>query len=460
MSPGSVLRVSKKLFARQQFDDADEILQRGLKAFPDNRDLIVQYAFSAHNSRRYSEAIVRWGRVRERWPDVAMAWCGIAANARETLKIDEAFSTITEAQRRFPDDLLVVNEAARVANIRGAHAEAMMLWKRMLVKRPKHPESLQGHVNSLMMLGRFDEAAAELDLASSLFPDDRGLIATKGMLAMAREDWDGAIAFWRDFRVKYPDDKSGWECLGRAMAARQMVEIDKGLVISELTSPQHVARIENDEIRTMLLGFESIGDDCEFGMVQRRYGAEPLGLLRWNSVSTEGLLAAFANRFDGIGNPDRTEIIPSGNGEYYIHDKHWGFPLHTFLFTTQVDAATLFPKMCRRIAYLKDKFLADLQAAEKIFVYKSQEIRLNDLKILHANMRTFGPVRLLCVKQANNDALLKPLCGKPGEVFDIAKDLYIGFIDHLGNIDGYWDIAFDDWISICRGINGAPALSS
>ena len=33
--------------------------------------------------------------------------------------------------------------------------------------------------------------------------------------------------------------------------------------------------------RDLVLQFESIGDNCELGLVQRRAGSEPLGLLRF-----------------------------------------------------------------------------------------------------------------------------------------------------------------------------------
>jgi len=36
--------------------------------------------------------------------------------------------------------------------------------------------------------------------------------------------------------------------------------------------------------RDLVLQFESIGDNCELGLVQRRAGSEPLGLLRFARV--------------------------------------------------------------------------------------------------------------------------------------------------------------------------------
>ena len=34
-------------------------------------------------------------------------------------------------------------------------------------------------------------------------------------------------------------------------------------------------------LNEMLLEFESLGDNCEFGLVQRHFGAEPISLLRF-----------------------------------------------------------------------------------------------------------------------------------------------------------------------------------
>src|ERR1041385_7120891 len=47
--------------------------------------------------------------------------------------------------------------------------------------------------------------------------------------------------------------------------------------------------------------FESLGDNCEFGFVQRHHGLEPGGLLRWASSTTlDGLVQALECRFAGL----------------------------------------------------------------------------------------------------------------------------------------------------------------
>src|SRR5579885_2880091 len=50
----------------------------------------------------------------------------------------------------------------------------------------------------------------------------------------------------------------------------------------------------------LMMRFESLGENCEFGLAQRRCGAEPLGLLRFASAPLEKLLAGLEGRFEGM----------------------------------------------------------------------------------------------------------------------------------------------------------------
>ena len=216
------------------------------------------------------------------------------------------------------------------------------------------------------------------------------------------------------------------------------------------TAPLKVDVVDDEEIRQLLLGFESIGDSCEFGSVQRRYAAEPLGLLRWNDVQLDNLLVALAHRFEGMGEPDNTEMPIIGNGEYTIKDKRWDLWMHTFQFEGQADPSVLQPKMCRRVVYLRDKLLEDLSAAEKIFVYCTAAINADQIAQLHDALGAFGPVKLLAVQPADAESDLK---GAAGEVAQICERRWVGFLNRLGVARSqFWDIAFDDWVSICRRV--------
>ena len=194
-----------------------------------------------------------------------------------------------------------------------------------------------------------------------------------------------------------------------------------------------------------MLRFESIGCDCEFGLVQRRYDAEPLALLRWTAISGPGLLRGLANRFEGLGDPGTTELsVLAHSGEYYLSAGRYGLVMHTFINESHTAADTLYPKMCMRLIYLKDKFLADLTAADKICVFKCVEGGLDLILAIHERLRTFGPVRLLGVLEAGAEG------GEAGEVRRIRPGLFVGFLERFGDPDGSWDILYDQWVGLCR----------
>jgi hypothetical protein len=59
-------------------------------------------------------------------------------------------------------------------------------------------------------------------------------------------------------------------------------------------------------------GVESLDDSCEFGMVQRRFGAEPLALPRWTDTPPDLLAAAFRARLKGVDEPQFTGPSSAG----------------------------------------------------------------------------------------------------------------------------------------------------
>ena len=290
------------------------------------------------------------------------------------------------------------------------------------------------------------------------FPDHPAFLAMQAMLASARHRFDEALAIWSEFRILFPGDSYGWEQPGHVYHTRELARFDEPIYGESSpeavvpVAPMDVGFVHDEEIRSILLGFESIGTNCEFGLVQRRYGAEPLGLLRFNSVTLEGLLSALAHRFDKIGEPETTELVPFV-GEYYIKDRRWGLGMHTFIYKGQQDPYVLYPKLCRRLVYLKDKLMSDLLEARKIFVFKSPDLHMDELSNLHRALKSIGPVTLFYVTAASAKSGIGG--DRVGEVKQIGRDLFVGSLSKLGDADGFWNIAFDEWVAICRKVRDA-----
>ena len=103
---------------------------------------------------------------------------------------------------------------------------------------------------------------------------------------------------------------------------------------------------------------------------------------------------------------------------------------------------------------MRDKLLADLAAAEKIFVYCSPGLDAARIAALHEALEAYGPIRLLAVQPVD---AASDITGGAGAIVALGARRWVGFLSRLGIAEGnYWDIAFDDWVSICRKVAAEP----
>src|SRR4051794_33399291 len=72
---------------------------------------------------------------------------------------------------------------------------------------------------------------------------------------------------------------------------------------------------------------ESIGRNCEFGLVQRSFGLEPIGLLRWAASPLAALTQAFQGQFAGLGKDMDLEV--DTQTEWLATDRDTGLLFHT-----------------------------------------------------------------------------------------------------------------------------------
>jgi capsular polysaccharide biosynthesis protein len=214
------------------------------------------------------------------------------------------------------------------------------------------------------------------------------------------------------------------------------------------------------ELDRLVARFESLGDNCEFGLVQRRAGAEPLGLLRFaglpGDARLEALVAAIECGFEGLGDPDSIEITvggPTGGGdpEYLVRESRFQLFYHTFLRQTDMDEVSLRKSEAIRLRFLRRKLLADLASAEKIFIWKCNDpVEQPRVQRLLAALRRYGPATLLWVCAAAQVA------GKVGSVEQLVPGLLRGVIDRFAPYDHVNDIRHDTWHAICANALRLP----
>ena len=436
--------LARRSIRQGRYAAAEAMLEAALSRSPRRAALLEQHALCAHNAGRHAEAAARWRTLLDVAPASAFGLAALAANQRELHRLDDAKETIAAALATHPDDIQVLAEAGRIADRRQDHAEALALWQR-LADVPDAPAIWRRSRDRLLVvLGRLDEAESAIEAARTRDPDHHGHLANLTMLRLAQGRWKEAVTTARLLRSRQPEDPAALDLLGQALqgAAFAAAETTGGLHV-----PVAIERVEDETTRDLLLGFESIGEDCEFGLVQRRYGAEPLGLLRWNWVALPKLLEALASRCEGIGDEAQTDLVVAELGEYQVHDRRYGMKMHTFAYHHQVEPEALRPKMLLRLRYLRDKLVDDLTAAEKVFVYKTHRMETAAMRDLHRALLSYGAIRLLCVVPL--DHLDGPPPVGPGEVVRLDEGLHVGFLTRFGGCEGEWRILYDEWVKLC-----------
>jgi capsular polysaccharide biosynthesis protein len=206
-------------------------------------------------------------------------------------------------------------------------------------------------------------------------------------------------------------------------------------------------------LEKLLMNFEALGDNCEFGLVQRQAGAEPLGLLRFASpyvpieVRLRTVVDAIERRFEGLGSLDTVHLKLHGKPErreYLVHESAYQLLHHTFLHEGEVDPDDFRRKEARRLVFLRDKLLADLAAGEKLWVWKSNlALSYDDISPLLDVLRRLGPNSLLWIVVADPEH-------PSGTVERIESDLLKGYVDRLAAYDDATNISFESWYAVCR----------
>ena len=195
----------------------------------------------------------------------------------------------------------------------------------------------------------------------------------------------------------------------------------------------------------LMMQFESLGENCEFGLAQRRCGAEPLGLLRFASSPIDKLLTGLVHRFEGIGDDGKIEVKASGDGsEYLVIDRCFGFLYHPWVLVGEAEPDFIREREAKRLPFLRRKLLEDLEDGRKIFVYHGMErLAEADMRRLSTAVHAYGPSTLLWVELNDEEH-------RAGSVEPIAPGLLKGYIDRFAPGENAHDLSLDCWVEICR----------
>ena len=160
---------------------------------------------------------------------------------------------------------------------------------------------------------------------------------------------------------------------------------------------------------SMLPRFESLGDNCEFGVFTKAFGNRRPSLLgyggtaEWMSTprrSIAPLCTALLTAFDGLGVPGDLSF-ERHRGEWISRSKRFDFVFHSGLIE-DLEVDELEHRESRRLLLVRRKFLQDFANPAKIFVRRSNGNESEaDMRQLRAAMDRLGPAWLLWVDHAS-----------------------------------------------------------
>ncbi|MCW2308632.1 hypothetical protein [Rhodobium gokarnense] len=182
----------------------------------------------------------------------------------------------------------------------------------------------------------------------------------------------------------------------------------------------------------------SLGDNCEFGFVQRHLGLEPSGLLRWAIAWPENVISLLerisaGDSFEGFY--DFPEIRPHNAG--MVREPVTGLLFHSQMRSSKDPETGVFvfdlPEEPRReihgneeskFSYLLQKFQSTLRDEARLHVIRrTRKLTEAEISRLDALLREFNPGNRLMVLTADPD--------RPG-TFETRDDgVLIGYVREL-----------------------------
>jgi tetratricopeptide (TPR) repeat protein len=423
-------------------DEADAITEAGLARFPGDHDLLGSHGWTAMVREDLPDAERRWRVLLAKHPSSALGFLGLAEALSKQQRASEAEAVLCEGMALQPGNAVLAEAFAMQATRRADWPVAVQRWRDARA-RFSHSGICHHQLGiALKQIGETDTAENVLEEGSRLLPDYLPMAIELAWCANARTDWPKALRLWQSLVERFLADIAVQE----GLISARLGAAEEGIQPMPMEAVNvGCGAINPDSPQELLMSFESLGENCEFGLTQRYFGLEPISLFRWVAIGMTSLADALENGLAGVGSPEQTIITITEGHEYYVSDRRYRFGMHSFVQQESMEQDRFFGQQCRRLRYLAGKLLEALAAGEKIFVFfQDGAVNEADLLRLHAAMRRHGDVTLLQVRR--HDA-----AHPAGTVKVVGPGLLIGYIDRFGKRPpSSWDILYDGWVAICR----------
>jgi tetratricopeptide (TPR) repeat protein len=435
----------------ERFEQADCWLLRGIRRFSMDPDLALFHASRpardpAERSRANGteRAITRLENLIEEMPELPDAVAVLAETLTAANRLDEAEALLTAHPSAVRKSSRTATTWGHSAEARGDFAEAARRYRQVAEWFPENYYAYEGLMIALATCGDRDGAERVCATAIARFPVALEVLMAQVKIAEIAEEFERAVALMAKLADAYP----AVPYLKHRLYALRLKLGDSGQRAAALPRGPDLDSA-GDDPKSIMMRCQSIGGTglgCEFGLVQRRFGAEPLSLLRWGGVPHADLIRAIRDGFDGIDDESDMKIVLEPNrsdAEYELISKNYNIRFHSFMYQNEISAEKFKQQMRRRMSFLRQIFIDDLRAARHLFVRKQQAPIPSPSEIddLHAAFARHGDNTLLYVFQAD-------AAHPSGTVHLHKRGVIFGYVDRFIET-AVGDLSATSWLEVC-----------
>lgn len=194
--------------------------------------------------------------------------------------------------------------------------------------------------------------------------------------------------------------------------------------------------------------FINLGDTHELGLVQRRMGCEPEGLLSLASLSVRNLIRALDARF---ADPAKMRVSLV-NDAYTVLLPKYDLRYQTGLSPDAIQPDALHAREAARQPMRIARFFQDIADHDRILVFRQNEtLAANDLLDLRAALDRHGATTLLWMQEARE--------GHPaGTAAWIAEGLITAYVRRLAERETVQDLDLTSWITTLRRVHALSTM--
>ena len=449
-SPASATAIGIALVNLGQLRDAEAVFAAATAQFRDDFGLAMAYATFPAKEGRWTESVNRLKKLVKQFPGQPAGFAQLGGMLRLADKKDEARRVLSAAAKRLPNAAAIATELARLG---GPDLTAVIAnWQKIVTAHPDDAAGYAGFAEALSRAGESDRAEQLLLEAQARLPPHFQITCGLARLASDRSDWEEAITRWQQVMEIFPRVEGPRNALAQARWNASLSKINDYPVAEPSGADRQKGARAGVGDGSVIALFESLGEDCEFGFVQRDFGLEPLGLLRFAGGDERKLLRMLKERLNGVGDPHYTKLIDRET-EYFTSDTRFGLYSHTFVPPYSVQHDAFLSEQCKRLGFLKRKLLRDLEKAEKVFVITAHKYPSDHSALeLHNALNEYGPNRLLYVRAGVPGA-------EAGSIEKIKDGLVFGYLEKWGHEPPSWNIKHEIWLKLCQRTMNAFELT-